>query len=201
MDTTRLSDKRFFCECVDTTIPELSALPSLAEKGDYAEAYKVFAAYVRKTLNPDRYLADSKAKLADDSERITAAAKRAMEHTFISCRVPHTFGEEIDWDHNPTYNGYEEWPWQLNRHHEWRMLGHLYRETGDIYLVADVLGHSDVNTTRRHYAAMSDERRRLAAKKVTLRDDEAPREITDEVLKIATDQENQTKPDTSKTES
>ena len=47
----------------------------------------------------------------------------------------------------------------------------LYRETGDIYLVADVLGHSDVNTTRRHYTAMSDERRRLAAKKVHLRDD------------------------------
>ena len=48
----------------------------------------------------------------------------------------------------------------------------LYNETGDIYLVADVLGHADVNTTRRHYAAMSDERRRLAAKKVTLREDE-----------------------------
>ena len=47
----------------------------------------------------------------------------------------------------------------------------LYHETGDIYLVADVLGHSDVNTTRRHYAAMSDDRRRLAAKKVKLRDD------------------------------
>lgn len=36
----------------------------------------------------------------------------------------------------------------------------LYRETGDIYLVADVLGHSDVNTTRRHYAEESDENRR-----------------------------------------
>ena len=47
----------------------------------------------------------------------------------------------------------------------------LYHETGDIYLVADVLGHSDVNTTRRHYAAMSDDRRRLAAKKVKLRED------------------------------
>ena len=67
----------------------------------------------------------------------------------------------------------------------------LYRETGDIYLVADVLGPSDVNTTRRHYAAMSDERRRLAAKKVTLRDDEAPKEINDEVLKLAMDAENQ----------
>lgn len=47
----------------------------------------------------------------------------------------------------------------------------LYRETGDIYLVADVLGHSDVNTTRRHYAAMSDERRRMAAQKIRARDD------------------------------
>lgn len=48
----------------------------------------------------------------------------------------------------------------------------LYRNTGDIYLVADVLGHADVNTTRKHYAAMSDDRRRMAAKAVTLRDDE-----------------------------
>ena len=38
----------------------------------------------------------------------------------------------------------------------------LYRETGDIYLVADVLGHSDVNTTKKHYAALEDERRRSA---------------------------------------
>ena len=38
----------------------------------------------------------------------------------------------------------------------------LYRETGDIYLVADVLGHSDINITRRHYAAQSDDNRRQA---------------------------------------
>lgn len=44
----------------------------------------------------------------------------------------------------------------------------LYRETGDIYLVADVLGHADVNTTRKHYAAMSDTRKRQAAKLVKL---------------------------------
>lgn len=47
----------------------------------------------------------------------------------------------------------------------------LYRETGDIYLVADVLGHSDVNTTRKHYAAISDDRRRIAAQKTVLRED------------------------------
>ena len=46
----------------------------------------------------------------------------------------------------------------------------LYRETGDIYLVADVLGHKDVNTTRKHYAAMQDENKRKAAKAVKLRE-------------------------------
>lgn len=45
----------------------------------------------------------------------------------------------------------------------------LYRETGDIYVVADVLGHKDVNTTRKHYAAISDDIRRNAAKKVKFR--------------------------------
>lgn len=47
----------------------------------------------------------------------------------------------------------------------------LYRATEDIYLVADVLGHKDVNTTRRHYAAQQDESRRRAANKVRLRQD------------------------------
>lgn len=46
----------------------------------------------------------------------------------------------------------------------------LYRETGDIYLVADVLGHKDVNTTRKHYAAIGDERRRKAASALRLRE-------------------------------
>ncbi len=47
----------------------------------------------------------------------------------------------------------------------------LYRETGDIYLVADVLGHKDVNTTKKHYAAIEDERRRKARNAVKLRKD------------------------------
>ena len=49
----------------------------------------------------------------------------------------------------------------------------LYKATGDIYIVADVLGHKDVNTTRKHYAAISDENRRGVVGKVKLtRDDE-----------------------------
>ena len=39
----------------------------------------------------------------------------------------------------------------------------LYRETGDIRLVADVLGHENVNTTIDYYAAIDDEHKRKAA--------------------------------------
>ena len=46
----------------------------------------------------------------------------------------------------------------------------LYQETGDIYLVADVLGHKDVNTTKKHYADMLDENKRRARNAVKLRE-------------------------------
>ena len=45
----------------------------------------------------------------------------------------------------------------------------LYQETGDIYLVADVLGHKDVNTTRKHDAALDEERKLKARDIVKLR--------------------------------
>ena len=49
----------------------------------------------------------------------------------------------------------------------------LYENTQDIYLVADVLGHKDVNTTTKHYAKMSEELRKKAADKVKLIDNDS----------------------------
>ena len=46
----------------------------------------------------------------------------------------------------------------------------LYRESGDIYLVAEVLGHKDVNTTRKHYAAIDEDLKQRASQMVQLRD-------------------------------
>lgn len=45
----------------------------------------------------------------------------------------------------------------------------LYKETNDIYVVAEVLGHKDINTTKKHYAAISDDIKRAAANRVLLR--------------------------------
>ena len=46
----------------------------------------------------------------------------------------------------------------------------LYRETGDIRLVADVLGHENINTTIDYYAAIEDEHQQRAANAVKIRD-------------------------------
>ena len=52
----------------------------------------------------------------------------------------------------------------------------LYNTTGDIYIVADVLGHRDVNTTKKHYAAISEDNRRSVANAVKLRKDDTDKE-------------------------
>ncbi len=45
----------------------------------------------------------------------------------------------------------------------------LYRETGDIRLVADVLGHENINTTIDYYAAIEDEHKKQAANAVSFK--------------------------------
>ncbi len=137
MNNTRLTDDRFFTECLDSSVPELGELAGLAEEGRLDEAKRRFAAYVRKTLRPDRYLRGEKERLTPQAERIAEACRRAMAHTFVSCRVPHTFGETIDWTANPTYNNYCEWPWQLNRHPEWLAMAEEYLLTGDEAIPAE----------------------------------------------------------------
>ena len=42
----------------------------------------------------------------------------------------------------------------------------LYEASSDLYLVAETLGYSSVETTRKHYAAMSENRKRDARNQV-----------------------------------
>ena len=137
MQNTRLTDLRFFTECLDPSVPALAELAGPAEAGDMDEAKRRFAAYVRGVLRPEQYLRGERERLAPMAEKIGEASRRAMEHTFVSCRVPHTFGETIDWTANPTYNGYCEWPWQLNRHPEWQAMAEAYILTGDEAIPAE----------------------------------------------------------------
>ena len=60
------------------------------------------------------------------------AAERISGGTLVSVGIPSSFGSagSVDWQSNPTYNGYKEWTWQLSRHNDIKLLAHEYLLTG-----------------------------------------------------------------------
>ncbi len=131
MITTKLSDVEFFSSCINTDIPELSDISFLAKNGDIAEATRIFAGYIRNFLKDESKTMGRRQSLLPSYDALKKEAERVKGHTLISCRVPYTFGEVIDWEFNPTYNNYKEWPWVLNRHFDWSYLANYYLVSGD----------------------------------------------------------------------
>lgn len=132
----RTSHKEFFSEHVDLTLPEFSGIAGAIEKDDIAEADRIFAEAMRN--NPQRQIlrADWEKEVASMNDKakeaLIARAKDVMDYKFVSCGIPWHFADhKVDWEFNPTYNGYKEWPWQLSRHPEWTVLAKYYLLTGD----------------------------------------------------------------------
>lgn len=132
----RLTTAAFLREKINHTLPGLTEIPALLDAGDLAGAEAEFAAYLKATLCPEKYFRipyyePENAWIARGETEADIAARLARGK-IMSVGFMHDFGEEgIRFEANPTPNQYREWTWQINRHHEWRMLGHLYRETGD----------------------------------------------------------------------
>lgn len=132
----RLTADEFLKTRLDPSVPALAAIAAMEAAGDAEGAQHAFAGYVRANLQPDKYFRipyypPENAWLARN-ETEEQIAERLSHGAVMSCGFLWDFGADgIQWEANPTPNHYREWTWQLNRHHEWRMLGHLYRETGD----------------------------------------------------------------------
>lgn len=124
-----ITEKQFFEEILDLTVPELAEAARRFSAGDTAQAEHIFAEYIKKILNPDLFF---KVHPCTDKNYMTVAAN-TLENKFISVGVPIDFGKgnKIDWRANPTYNKYKEWEVQFHRHHEWGALGDAYRDTSD----------------------------------------------------------------------
>jgi hypothetical protein len=130
----RLSDADFFAK-IDSARPGLETIPALAQAGDFHTARRVFAAEVRHSLQPQRFLRIQREwdepRSMRENETIEQAAERILTGELIACSTPHKFEGEVDWFINPTFNQYKEWTWQLSRHPEWAVLAERYRATGD----------------------------------------------------------------------
>ena len=130
----RTSVEDFFAKHVDTSIPELAGIPALMEKGDVKAAEKVFADYVRATMQTDKIIDEWLARKYSPValSNLTSRAKMVMDYTLVSCRVPHHFADhKVDWLINPTPDKYKEWTRQLNRFDSVMPLGEYYVATHD----------------------------------------------------------------------
>lgn len=130
-----LSDEQFFGECLNLDYPGMEAVKEAVADKEYSLAKKEMASYIRKTLDADRFfeipyeIPENIYKLPGESD--AKAAERICNHTLVSVGVPCEYGKEntVDWEANPTYNGYKEWTWQLSRHNDIKLLAHEYNKT------------------------------------------------------------------------
>ena len=131
---TKLTDQLFFTQLVDTTRPGLEDITVAAAAEDYAACRRIFAAYVRKMLQPDVFFSSQRMveKPLSNEEEEFQRAEKAVRNIMLSVGVEYDFGDgPVDWYSNHTYNQYKEWTWQLSRHKEWHIMSKVYRRTGD----------------------------------------------------------------------
>lgn len=128
-----LNDKDFF----DSLSDDLGAVKAAAADGNYKEARRLFASYIRENLDRERFFTipyetpENIYKLPGESD--SEACRRIEDYKVVSVGVLGDFSEKkrIGWFDNPTSNGYREWTWQLSRHNEIKMMAHEYNLTHD----------------------------------------------------------------------
>lgn len=126
----RMSEKQFF-EMVNLDYAGLANVKTAVGSGDMQAAKHEFAEHLRHREKPV-WNFDWRARPKHDSQPDgvdTAEADRILQRNLPSVGVYHKFDGEIDWTLNPI--NYREWPWQLNRHQFWVVLGRAYWATGE----------------------------------------------------------------------
>ena len=106
-----VSEQEFFTRCLDTTLPAFADIPSRVASGDLAGARKIFADHVRKNLRPDAVLGDwyAKTNMPAAVKSLRKKAALVMDHTLNTLGTSWHFEGPVEWEFNPTYNGYREW--------------------------------------------------------------------------------------------
>lgn len=133
-----MKEDEFFRTCLNLDYGGMEAVKKEVKAGCYDGAKGALAAYIRKRLSPERFFSVPYEKPENDfmlpAETEEQACERLVKgQIMVSAGVPIHFEEPgmIDWRANPTPNQYKEWTWQLNRHHELKLLAHQYNQVKD----------------------------------------------------------------------
>ena len=133
----KISEREFFTELLREDLAGLSDIRETYEQEGADAAAAQLRAYLKTELCElsDRYFAqtvyDRESGWCTLTDTEDETVEKIMRNYLTRCGQYHQFGDVVDWEHNPTYNGYREWTWQLNRHFELRYLAYYYRKTGE----------------------------------------------------------------------
>ncbi len=126
-----LTDKQFYKAALNLGIEELKKASDLYFSGDAAGAARVFAAYVRETLDYEHFFKLPGADIGE-KEKAIRAADRVVDGWFWAAGYTYQYKDrKVDWETNQTPNNYGEYVWQLSRHGEFCTLAKGYLHTGD----------------------------------------------------------------------
>lgn len=133
-----LTKEEFFLQHLDTAIPAMAECRQAAQQGDMAKASRLFADYVRRTL-PRKVIIgewlekweklEGKAR-ENELKKLEAAAQNTMDYKFCPITWHQFKSKRIEWEFNPTWNGYDEWCFHLSYFDFANPLAELYLAKG-----------------------------------------------------------------------
>ena len=131
----RLSDREFYLERLDRSIPEINEAADLYSKGDEAGAMALFVRYFKDSLRDDLIFKNNPTPSFDGLPKghtLESYAELILNGYCHAIDYLHKYdGGRVIWDYNPTYNGYVEYCFHLNLHGECSVLAYRYRDTKD----------------------------------------------------------------------
>lgn len=130
-----LNDAQFF-KVLNLDYPGLEKVKSCVSRKDYAAAKKAFVSHLKNRTSPKWYIDwhDFKQPVVDANAKKSVTviyANRIANNELIAHGTWHKYGNKIDWSADHSFDDYDEWVWQLNRHSCWVNLAEAYWETGD----------------------------------------------------------------------
>lgn len=127
-----LTDVQFF-KAINLDYPGLEVVKSSVARGDYTSAKHAFVSHLKNRKSPVWYFdwhSFYKAEIRNPHADLRDA-NRFANNELVAHGTWYSFGEKVDWKSDHSFDDYDEWLWQLNRHTCWSYMRDAYWATGD----------------------------------------------------------------------
>lgn len=129
-----LTDREFF-DVLNLDYPGLEQVKANVRKNDVTKAKKEYVKYLKNRTTPKWYVdwRDYSSQKGKYSVRdyIIPNSDRYAKNELYAHEAWYQYGNKIEWTVDHSNDHYDEWVWQLNRHHCWVEMSQAYWATGD----------------------------------------------------------------------